>query len=112
MESTAANDLAIEFCDVSYTLPTGQQVLSGLNLEVRRGKTMLEFPPVDSGCGYYARSDSDTLPGSNHLLGIYTHAVEEDDRLVAEQLGEMLCPNVANLAQEKTFAESEGVVIQ
>jgi hypothetical protein len=25
---------------------------------------------------------------------------------VAEQLGEMLCPNVANLAQEKTFAES------
>ena len=32
--------------------------------------------------------------------------------LVAEQLGEMLCPNVAKLAQEKTFAGSEGVVIQ
>jgi hypothetical protein len=31
---------------------------------------------------------------------------------VAEQLGEMLCPNVAKLAQEKTFAESEGAVIQ
>src|SRR6202043_1208697 len=40
---------------------------------------------------------------------IYTHAVEEDDRLVAEQLGEMLCPNVAKLAQEKTFAVGEGV---
>jgi integrase len=51
-------------------------------------------------------------PGSNLLLGVYTHTVEEDDRLVAEQLGEMLCPNLANLAQEKTFAESEGVVIQ
>jgi integrase len=51
-------------------------------------------------------------PGSNLMLGIYTHAVEEDDRLVAKQLGEMLCPNVANLAQEKTFAESEGVGIQ
>jgi len=51
-------------------------------------------------------------PGSNLLLGVYTHTVEEDDRLVAEQLGEMLCPNVAKLAQEKTFAESGGVVIQ
>ena len=41
-----------------------------------------------------------------------THTVVEDDRRVAEQLGEMLCPNVANLAQEKAFAGSEGVVIQ
>ena len=51
-------------------------------------------------------------PGSNVTLAIYTHTVGEDDRLVAGQLGEMLCPNVAKLAQEKTFAESEGVVIQ
>ena len=51
-------------------------------------------------------------PGSNLLLGVYTHTVEEDDRLVAEQLSEMLCPNVAKLAQEKTFADSEGQVIQ
>ena len=51
-------------------------------------------------------------PGSSLTLGIYTHTVEEDDRRVAEQLGEMLCPNVAKLAQEKTFAGSEGVVIQ
>jgi len=51
-------------------------------------------------------------PGSNLLLGVYTRTVEEDDRLVAEQLDEMLCPNVAKLAQETTFAESEGVVIQ
>jgi len=50
--------------------------------------------------------------GSGLLLSAYTHSVGEDDRRVAEQLGEMLCPNVANLAQEKTFARSEGVVIQ
>jgi len=51
-------------------------------------------------------------PGLGLLFGAYTHAIEENDRRVAEQLGEMLCPNVANLAQEKTFAESKGVVIQ
>jgi len=51
-------------------------------------------------------------PGSSITLAIYTHTVGEDDRLLAEQLGEMLCPNVAKLAQEKTFAVSEGVVIQ
>jgi integrase len=51
-------------------------------------------------------------PGSNITLAVYTHAVGEDDRLLADQLGEMLCPNVAKLAQEKTFAVSEGVVIQ
>jgi osmoprotectant transport system ATP-binding protein len=49
MESTAANDLAIEFRDVSYTLPTGQQVLSGLNLEVRRGKTLVLLGRSGSG---------------------------------------------------------------
>ena len=51
-------------------------------------------------------------PGSNITLAIYTHAVGEDDRLLAEQLGEMLCPNVAKLARERTVAVSEGVVIQ
>lgn len=51
-------------------------------------------------------------PGSSLTLDVYSHTVEGDDRRVAEQLGEMLCPNVAKLAQEKTFAMSEGVVIQ
>jgi integrase len=51
-------------------------------------------------------------PGSIITLAVYTHAVGEDDRLLADQLGEMLCPNVAKLAQEKTFAGGEGVVIQ
>jgi len=40
-------------------------------------------------------------PGSNLTLGIYTHTVEEDDRRVAEQLGEMLCPNVPSWHKRK-----------
>jgi hypothetical protein len=54
-------------------------------------------------------------PGSNRsniTLAIYTHTVEEDDRLVAEKLGDLSCPNVAKLAQEKIFAVGEGPVIQ
>ena len=42
-------------------------------------------------------------PGSNLMLGVYTHAVEED-RLVSERLGEMLCPTVDKSAQQKTLA--------
>jgi integrase len=51
-------------------------------------------------------------PGSNMTLAVYTHTVGEDDRQVAKKLGDMLCPNVAKLAQEKTFALGEGAVIQ
>jgi hypothetical protein len=57
-------------------------------------------------CREFRHYQSSSSWASGLLLGAYTHAVEEDDRRVAEQLGEMLCPNVANLAQEKTFAES------
>jgi osmoprotectant transport system ATP-binding protein len=49
MKSTAADDFAIEFRDVSYTAPTGQQVLSGLNLEVRRGQTLALLGRSGSG---------------------------------------------------------------
>ncbi len=51
-------------------------------------------------------------PRSNITLDIYTPAVGEDDRRIAGQLGDMLYPNVAKLAEEKTFTVSEGVVIQ
>jgi len=44
-----ANDLAIEFRDVSYTLPSGEQLLSGLNLEVQRGQTLVLLGRSGSG---------------------------------------------------------------
>jgi hypothetical protein len=31
----------------------------------------------------------------------YTHLVSEDDRLLAEKLGEILCPNVPKLETER-----------
>jgi len=37
-------------------------------------------------------------PGSNITLATYAHAIGEDDRLVAERLGEMLWSNTATLA--------------
>jgi osmoprotectant transport system ATP-binding protein len=49
MKSTAADDPTIEFRDVSYISPTGQQVLSGLNLEVRRGQTLVLLGRSGSG---------------------------------------------------------------
>lgn len=57
MESTAAtdvatdhvDDLAIEFRGVSYTLPSGREVLSGLNLQVRRGQTLVLLGRSGSG---------------------------------------------------------------
>ncbi len=35
-------------------------------------------------------------------LGTYTHVASEDDRRVAEQLGEILHPNAPKLAEEGT----------
>jgi osmoprotectant transport system ATP-binding protein len=49
MESPAAGQLAIEFRDVSYTSPTGQLVLSRLNLQVRRGETLVLLGRSGSG---------------------------------------------------------------
>jgi len=55
MESTAANattnddDIAIEFRDVSYSLPSGQRLLSDLNLQVHRGQTLVLLGRSGSG---------------------------------------------------------------
>jgi osmoprotectant transport system ATP-binding protein len=45
----AASDVVIEFRDVSYSLPTGQRILSDLNLQVRRGKTLVLLGRSGSG---------------------------------------------------------------
>jgi osmoprotectant transport system ATP-binding protein len=47
--AAVGEDLAIEFRDVSYSAPTGQQVLSGLNLQVRRGETLVLLGRSGSG---------------------------------------------------------------
>ena len=41
--------IAIEFRDVSYSLPSGQPLLSGLNLQVRRGQTLVLLGRSGSG---------------------------------------------------------------
>jgi hypothetical protein len=51
-------------------------------------------------------------PGSDITLAVYTHAASEDDRQLAEKLGNILCPNVPTLAQEEAFAKDEGLRIQ
>src|ERR1700730_19394960 len=49
MDRFSTNGVAIEFRDVSYVSPTGQEVLSGLNLEVLRGETFILLGRSGSG---------------------------------------------------------------
>ena|SRR5271157_5919594 len=63
-------------------------------------------------CASDCRSKNERFSGPEWFTSGLRLAAGEDDRLVAGQLGEMLRSNVAKLAQEKTFARSEGVVIQ
>src|SRR5712671_422405 len=49
MDRSSTNGVAIEFRDVSYVSPTGQEVLSGLNLEVLRGETFVLLGRSGSG---------------------------------------------------------------
>ncbi|MGA8429446.1 MAG: ATP-binding cassette domain-containing protein [Candidatus Sulfotelmatobacter sp.] len=49
MEAEKHDVPVIEFRDVSYESPTGQKVLAGLNLEVRRGETLVLLGRSGSG---------------------------------------------------------------
>jgi osmoprotectant transport system ATP-binding protein len=49
MEANAAEGPAIEFRDVSYVLPGGSRILCDLNLEVRRGETLVLLGRSGSG---------------------------------------------------------------
>ncbi|MFZ0137074.1 MAG: ATP-binding cassette domain-containing protein [Candidatus Sulfotelmatobacter sp.] len=49
MERTFPNDSVIEFRNVDYALPSGQQLVSGLNLQVRRGETLVLLGRSGSG---------------------------------------------------------------
>jgi len=49
MERTSTSDPVIEFRNVAYALPSGQQLLSGLNLQVQRGETLVLLGRSGSG---------------------------------------------------------------
>jgi osmoprotectant transport system ATP-binding protein len=49
MERTSASDSVIEFRNVDYALPSGQQLLSGLNLHVQQGETLVLLGRSGSG---------------------------------------------------------------
>src|SRR5580658_204123 len=49
MQTISTNGPAIEFRDVAYALPNGQPLLSGLNLEVQRGETLVLLGRSGSG---------------------------------------------------------------
>ena len=49
MEPTPVNGPVIEFRDVAYALPNGQPLLSGLNLQVQRGETLVLLGRSGSG---------------------------------------------------------------
>jgi osmoprotectant transport system ATP-binding protein len=49
MEPTLANGPVIEFRDVAYVLPSRQSLLSGLNLQVQRGETLILLGRSGSG---------------------------------------------------------------
>jgi osmoprotectant transport system ATP-binding protein len=49
MEKNLATDPVIEFRDVGYTLPNRQELLSGLNLQVLRGETLVLLGRSGSG---------------------------------------------------------------
>ena len=49
MEQSLAHDPVIEFRDVAYVLPNGQPLLSGLNLQVERGETLMLLGRSGSG---------------------------------------------------------------
>jgi len=49
MEPNLANNPVIEFRDVAYALPNGQLLLSGLNLQVQRGETLVLLGRSGSG---------------------------------------------------------------
>jgi integrase len=50
--------------------------------------------------------------GSNITMAVYTHAVSEDDRRVADQLGNLLCPDVSKFVNQENVAAKEAVTIQ
>jgi integrase len=50
--------------------------------------------------------------GSAITMAIYTHSVSEDDRTVADQIGNLLCPDVSNFAESENALAKEPTTVQ
>jgi hypothetical protein len=51
-------------------------------------------------------------PGSDITMTVYTHTVSEDDRKIAQQLGEILAPNGPKFSRDETPTIRHGETIQ
>jgi osmoprotectant transport system ATP-binding protein len=77
MNREARHEPAVEFRDVAYELPCGQRVLSGLNLQVERGETLVLLGRSGSG-------KTTTLKLVNRLLSPTRGEVRVDGAAAAQ----------------------------
>jgi len=77
MDPTSANAPVIEFRDVAYALPNGRQLLSGLDLQVQRGETLVLLGRSGSG-------KTTTLKLVNRLLNPTAGEVRVNGAPIAE----------------------------
>jgi osmoprotectant transport system ATP-binding protein len=77
METSPNNQAAIEFCNVSYGLNGGSEVLHDLNLEIRRGETLVLLGRSGSG-------KTTTLKLINRLLTATEGEIRVDGRGLSE----------------------------
>jgi integrase len=88
------NSLGIQRCGLHTFRHTNSSLMDRLNAPMKTRQERLGH-----------------APGSDITMGVYTHAVSEDDRRIALQLGEILCPSVSNsLALEKSQTEKEATI--
>jgi integrase len=88
------NSLGIQRCGLHAFRHTNSSLMDRLNAPMKTRQERLGH-----------------APGSDITMSVYTHAVSEDDRRIALQLGEILCPSVSNsLALEKSQTEKEATI--
>jgi hypothetical protein len=99
-------------------LETGK-TLTDLSAPLTGGRSFNRISGPDANSCYGCHNQPYGIPGGSgdfvasvFVLGQRFDFITFDPQDKIPTKGAMLCTNVAKLAQEKTFAESEGVVIQ